>query len=190
MTENSIAQSEPPDEIDWPAERANLFADLLRESHRDLFVFIYALVQNRADAEDVYQQTTMVLWSKFAEFTPGTNFAAWATRVAHLTARHFIRSRRRQHLYFSDEILDSLREVYRPQGPEHHATRMEALSTCIEKLPARDRSLIHRCYAGDSDVAGIAASEQRSAASVYQAIYRIRKNLFGCVQRTLAVENR
>jgi RNA polymerase sigma-70 factor, ECF subfamily len=190
LAENTTAQSDPSEEIDWPAESANLFAELLRESHRDLFVFIYALVQNRADAEDVYQQTTMVLWSKFAEFTPGTNFAAWATRVAHLTARHFIRSRRRQHLYFSDEILDSLREVYRPQGPEHHASRMEALASCMEKLPARDRSLIDRCYVGDNDVAEIAAAESRTTASIYQAIYRIRKNLFGCVQRTLATENR
>ena len=190
MAEKSTAHPELSDETDWPAESANLFAELLRASHRDLFVFIYSLVQNRADAEDVYQQTTMVLWSKFAEFKPGTNFAAWATRVAHLTARHFIRSRRRQHLYFSDELLDSLRESHRPQGPEHHATRMEALASCMEKLAARDRNLISRCYAEDDDVANIAATENRTAASVYQAIYRIRKNLFGCVQRTLATENR
>lgn len=190
MAEKSPAQSELSEEMDWPAEKANLFAELLRESHRDLFVFIYSLVQNRADAEDVYQQTTMVLWSKFAEFKPGTNFAAWATRVAHLTARHFIRSRRRQHLYFSDDLLDSLREAYRPQGLDQHTTRMEALATCMEKLSVRDRHLINRCYAAADDVAEIAATERRTVASVYQAVYRIRRNLFGCVQRTLAVEGR
>lgn len=190
MAEKSTTHPDLPEEIDWPAESANLFAELLRESHRDLFVFIYSLVQNRADAEDVYQQTTMVLWSKFAEFKRGTNFAAWATRVAHLTARHFIRSRRRQHLYFSDDLLDSMREAYRPQGIDHHTTRMEALASCMEKLSARDRHLINRCYAAADDVAEIAATERRTVASVYQAVYRIRRNLFGCVQRTLAVEGR
>jgi RNA polymerase sigma-70 factor (ECF subfamily) len=190
LTENLPFELEQSDNIDLPSEQANRFAELLRGSHRDIFVFIYSLVQNRADAEDVYQQTTLVLWSKFSEFTPGTNFAAWSTRVAHLTARHFIRSRRRQHLYFSDEMLDSLLEVHRPQGPEHHSMRMEALSKCMEKLPRRDRKLVERCYSDEGDVSELAAAENRTVASIYQAIYRIRKNLFDCVERTLAAENR
>jgi RNA polymerase sigma-70 factor (ECF subfamily) len=190
LTENLPADLERSDNSDWPSEQANRFAELLRGSHRDIFVFIYSLVQNRADAEDVYQQTTLVLWSKFSEFTPGTNFAAWATRVAHLTARHFIRSRRREHRYFSDEMLDSLLDAHRPQGPEHHSMRMEALAKCMEKLPRRDRKLVDRCYGGDDDVSAIAEAENRTVASIYQAIYRIRKNLFGCVERTLAAENR
>jgi RNA polymerase sigma-70 factor (ECF subfamily) len=190
VTENPSFDLRRSNDVDWPSEHANRFAELLRASHRDIFVFIYSLVQNRADAEDVYQQTTLVLWSKFSEFTPGTNFAAWATRAAHLTARHFIRSRRRQHLYFSDEMLDSLQEIYRPQGPENHASRMEALANCMDKLSQRDRKLVDRCYAGDGDVARIAQTENRTVASIYQAIYRIRKNLFGCVERTLAAESR
>lgn len=190
MTDYPPVDSRCDEETDWASEHSSRFAELLRESHRDLFVFIYSLVQNRADAEDVYQQTTLVLWSKFSEFTPGTNFAAWATRVAHLTARHFIRSRRRQHLYFSDEMLDSLLEVHRPQGPEHHSMRMEALAKCMEKLPRRDRNLVERCYGSDGDVSALAEADNRTVASIYQAIYRIRKNLFGCVERTLAAENR
>jgi RNA polymerase sigma-70 factor (ECF subfamily) len=189
LSENLPLSSGQSNNLDWPGEQASQFAELLRGSHRDIFVFIYSLVQNRADAEDVYQQTTLVLWSKFSEFTPGTNFAAWATRVAHLTAQHFIRSRRRQHLYFSDEMLDSLLEVQRPQGPEHYSMRMEALAKCMEKLPRRDRKLVDRCYGGD-DVPAIAEAENRTVASIYQAIYRIRKNLFSCVERTLAAENR
>ena len=43
------------------------FARLLREAHRELFGFIFAMLQNRADAEDVYQQTALVLWRKFAD---------------------------------------------------------------------------------------------------------------------------
>ena len=58
------------------------FARLIRESHRELFGFIFAMLQNRADAEDVYQQTALMLWKKFAEFMPGTNFTGWAIRVA------------------------------------------------------------------------------------------------------------
>ena len=102
---NPTLMNESEDE----AQRKRQFAELLHEHHRDLFNFIYSLVQHHADAEDVFQQTTLVLWRKFDDFVMGTNFAAWATRVAHLTARDFVRSRRRHAVSFSDELLKQSR---------------------------------------------------------------------------------
>jgi DNA-directed RNA polymerase specialized sigma24 family protein len=60
----------------------------------------------------------------------------------------------------------------------------------VEKLPRRDRKLVERCYTRESGFAEIAEDEGRSIAAVYQAICRIRKNLYHCVERTLAMENR
>ena len=87
------------------------FADLLREAHRELFGFIFALLQNRADAEDVYQQTAMVLWRKFASFERGTNFVAWAIRVAQFEIKDYVKARRRRKVFFNDEILDAIARV-------------------------------------------------------------------------------
>ncbi len=102
------------DDSQIEAERKHQFAELLREHHRDLFNFIFSLVHHHADAEDVFQQTTLVLWRKFDDFVIGTNFPAWATRVAHLTARDFVRSRRRYVPSFSDELLESIASSYQP----------------------------------------------------------------------------
>jgi len=186
------AFSYPPrmSEVEDATERTRRFARLLHENHRDLFVFIYSLVQHHADAEDVYQQTAMVLWNKFDDFVPGTNFAAWATRVAQFTARDCLRSRRRRNVYFNEEMLDSIASAYRPQGPEHSAMRSETLARCLEKLSRRDRRLVERCYSRDRDFAAIAESEHRSVAAIYQAISRIRKKLYLCMNRTMAVEDR
>ena len=172
------------------AERTGRFAQLLHESRRDLFAFIYSLVQHHADTEDVFQQTTLVLWNKFDDFVPGTNFAAWATRVAHLTARDFLRTRRRSIPCFSDELLESIAGAYRPLGTDGNAMRSEALAKCLEKLSGRDRKLVECCYSRDRDFAAIADAESRTVAAVYQAICRIRKNLYHCVVRTLAMESR
>lgn len=177
-------------EIEGDADRTGRFAQLLHESRRDLFAFIYSLVQNHADAEDVFQQTALVLWNKFDDFVPGTNFAAWATRVAHFTARDFLRSRRRNVPCFSDELLESIASAYRPLGSEVNANRSEALAQCLEKLSRRDRRLVERCYSRERDFAEIAKAESRSVAAIYQAICRIRKNLYHCVVRTLAMESR
>lgn len=168
--------------------RARQFGDLLAECHGDLFGFIFSLVQHRDDAEDVYQQVAMVLWKEFDNFELGTNFAAWATAVAHNVARAFIRNRRRKAITFSDDVLDAIAAAYNEKRSWPSSDTADALNECIEKLSQKDRSLVERCYSEDRDFAAIAAEDNRSIGAIYQAISRIRKNLYSCVKRTLSRE--
>jgi RNA polymerase sigma-70 factor (ECF subfamily) len=171
-------------------EKSAIFAELLLKSRRDLFGFIYSLVQNLPDAEDVYQDTALVLWQKFDEFTLGTNFSAWAMRVAHLRVLKHADAKRKQRLYFSDGLLDSIAEVFQREAAGDGNRRAEALSTCMEKLSEKERRLVIRCYSPDRNYAEIARSEGRTIGAVYQAINRIRKALFACVERSMALESR
>ena len=58
------------------------FVSLLTGHQRKLYSFILSLLRNPSDADDVLQETNLVLWQKCNEFEPGTNFGAWAFRVA------------------------------------------------------------------------------------------------------------
>jgi RNA polymerase sigma-70 factor (ECF subfamily) len=162
------------------------FARLLRDAHRELFGFIFAMLQNRADAEDVYQQTALVLWRKFATFEPGTNFVAWAIRVAQFEIKDFVKARRRRKVFFNDEILDAIAAQYQAESNEYRERRLEALGKCVEKLSERDRGLLDRCYAVERDYRKIARTEGKTISAIYQSISRIRKALYQCVQRSLA----
>lgn len=173
---------------DQDNERVKVFGELLAECHRDLFGFIYSMVQHHSDAEDVYQQVALVLWRKFDDFELGTNFAAWATKVAHLTARDFIRTRRRNAVAFSDEVLEAIASTYNPNRQWRSANTSDALSSCLKKLSSNDRTLVEQCYSPDRDYNQIAQKQGRSVGAVYQAISRVRKNLYQCVKRTLAQE--
>ena len=162
------------------------FADLLREAHRELFGFIFALLQNRADAEDVYQQTALVLWKKFASFERGTNFVAWAIRVAQFEIKDYVKARRRRKVFFNDEILDAIAARYQAESNELRERRLEALAKCMDRLTEKDRRMLDRCYSVERDFRKIARAEGKSVGAVYQSISRIRKALFQCVQRTMA----
>ena len=48
-----------------------------------IFAYIHALVPNWADAEEVLQETGIVLWEKFHQFDRGSDFGRWACSVAH-----------------------------------------------------------------------------------------------------------
>lgn len=162
------------------------FARLLHEAHRELFGFIFAMLQNRADAEDVYQQSAVVLWKKFSTFTPGTSFIAWAIRVAKFEIKDFVKARRRRKVYFTDAILDAIAVTYQSDAGEHQKERLNALTQCMEKLSERDQKMLKQCYAVDRDYRQIAESEGKSVSAIYKAISRIRKSLYLCVHRSLA----
>ena len=107
------------------------FAVMLQEAHRELFGFIFAMLQNRADAEDVYQQTAIVLWRKFASFERGTNFVAWAIRVAQFEIKDFVKARRRRKVFFNDEILEAIAAQYQAESNEYRERRLEALASAL-----------------------------------------------------------
>jgi RNA polymerase sigma-70 factor, ECF subfamily len=170
-------------------DRVAEFARLLREAHRELFGFIFAMLQNRADAEDVYQQTALVLWKKFSEFKPRTNFIAWAIQVAKFEIKDYVKARRRNKVFFSDIILDAIAVAYQAEPDDLRAKRMESLAKCLEKLSDRDRRVLKQCYSADQDYKKIAVAEGKTIAAIYQAISRIRKALYHCIQRTMAAES-
>jgi RNA polymerase sigma-70 factor (ECF subfamily) len=171
-------------------DKSQIFADLLLKSHRDLFGFIYSLVQNLQDAEDVYQETTAVLWQKFDDFTLGTSFSAWAMRVAQLRVLKYAAARRRERLFFHDDLLNSIAEAYQRDAADRSSRRADALAGCLEKLSDKERRLVMRCYAPDRNYADIARQEGRTVGAIYQALNRIRKALYACIERSMALEGR
>src|SRR5689334_17876152 len=50
------------------------FAALLRQHQNQLFGYIYSLVRDLDDADDLFQQTSLVLWDKFDLFDPSRSF--------------------------------------------------------------------------------------------------------------------
>ena len=56
---------------------------LMTRHQRQIFSYIYTLVPNRPDAEDLLQETSLVICEKFREFEVGTDFVAWACQIAY-----------------------------------------------------------------------------------------------------------
>ena len=68
------------------ADRDRRFTEQLQRHHRRLYGYVFTLLRNHQDAQDVFQQTSLVLWEKFDEFQPDTNFLTWACTVARFKA--------------------------------------------------------------------------------------------------------
>jgi RNA polymerase sigma-70 factor (ECF subfamily) len=162
------------------------FAELVRQHQSQLFGYIHSLLRNLNDADDVFQQTTLILWRKFAEYDRGRSFLSWACGVARFEVANFLRARNRQKLYFTDELNLLLIEAHAEVLHEELEERRDALTRCAAKLRANDRKLLDDCYRDDTNVAQVAEREGRSPQSVHNSLRRIRRALFECIRRTLA----
>ena len=84
------------------------FVRLYTASSRRIYTYILTLLPNRTDAEDVFQDVSALLWEKFHEFTPGTQFGAWACRIAYFKAlKHRSRNAVRNRI-FSPAAMESI----------------------------------------------------------------------------------
>jgi RNA polymerase sigma-70 factor (ECF subfamily) len=167
-------------------EKKAEFAALLQQNQTRLFGYIHALVRDLNDTDDLFQQTTLILWNKFGAFDRRKSFFAWACGVARLEVANFLRGRSRQRLYFSDDLNLLLVEAHAAMTDEELDERREALAGCLAKLRQRDRELLHECYGDEAGVPEAAHRRGRSPQSVYNSLRRIRRALLECIARAVA----
>jgi RNA polymerase sigma-70 factor, ECF subfamily len=173
-----------------PLERSEEFAEMLQRHHGDIFSYIYSLVLNQADAEDLYQETAIILWKKFAEFEPNSSFRHWAIRVAHLSVMNFVRKHRSNRLVFSEDAINIIAAAHERGDSDLSSSQRDALRACMKQLTSNDRRLVESRYAQRRTVPEIAVNEKRSVDAIYKTLSRIRSALFQCIQRRLSMEGR
>jgi RNA polymerase sigma-70 factor, ECF subfamily len=170
----------------WRAD----FAGYLRESQSRLYGYIHSLVRDINDTDDLFQQTTLILWRKFRSFDRERCFFPWACGIARLEVASFLRSRGRQRLYFSDDLNLLLVEAQTAMSNDEVEERRDALARCVEKLRERDRDLLSECYKEADGIHEAAQRRRRSTQSVHNSLRRIRRSLFECIARKMAQEAR
>ena len=151
-----------------------------------IYGYIRGLVADRHHAEEILQDTASVLWRKFGDFRPGSDFLAWSLAVARLCAKEHQR-KVRPALPLDDALATSVAEDTVALQSRLSDLR-DALAGCLEKLKQRDRELFQRRYAADVTVPELAEQLARPVSTVYNALARIRRSLLGCISRRLSLD--
>ncbi len=154
-----------------------------------VYGYVATLVPNRADAEEIFQETSMVLWEKWEEFDADRDFVRWACGIAHNVTRNFLRKQQHSRAYFDTEFVERVASA-RLDEHEYLDARRRALAECVARLPDKQRSLLERCYSGMETIRSVAEQLGLTANSLYLKLRRIRRIIFDCVNRALAKEDR
>jgi RNA polymerase sigma-70 factor, ECF subfamily len=137
-------------------DRQSLFSELIAKHHSQLYAYIFAVVKNRDDAEDLFQSVCLVLWRKFESFQPDSSFFSWARQTAKLVLCSFLRHKKNMSKHASEELLDALAEtVARTQGDSAESS-LAALRRCRRKLNDGDEELLQLRYDEELGIGEIA----------------------------------
>ncbi len=167
-------------------DHGEAFLRSLAGHERWLATYVYSLVSSTADADDILQECKVTMWKKFGQFTPGTNFRAWARTIAlHQILNHRRSEQRRPVAALDREFIEAIAaEIDRRS--DQLDEQADVLRTCLRKLPAAHRAIVVARYYEGCDIDEIAAKTDRSAEAVYRLLSRIRKALGECVNQHAA----
>lgn len=160
------------------------FAQLIIDAQPKLHRYAMSLGIDHARAKDVVQETNLTIWKKADTFEEGTNFSAWACRIAYYHVLALRRKSYREQLVFDEELLDYLAERQEARIVEGDE-REPHLRACLEKLPANQRKFIDQRYHSEASVREIAESSGRTEGAITQILFRARASLQKCLNQQM-----
>lgn len=168
-----------------PQDPQEQLVALMTRHQAALAAYIFSLLPNRAQADDVLQETNLVLWRKAADYDTALPFMPWACRIAHFQVKAALRDASRDRHVFNPELIDLL-AAEEGADPEATSKLDHALRTCLDQLPHDKLQLILHRYQPDSSVHEMAASRNLSPGALSGQLHRIRQLLETCVEQKLS----
>jgi RNA polymerase sigma-70 factor (ECF subfamily) len=167
-------------------QRKERFVQRLTENQYGLFAYLVALIGNVDEVHNVLQETNLVLWRRSADFAEGTDFKAWARKIAHIQVLAYLRDKKRDRLLFDEELLGQIAERPEPAGDDE--ARRVALRHCLAELPNDLRLLISQRYAEGCSIKDLTELLGKTESAVKVALSRVRQKLMLCIEKKLAAE--
>ncbi len=163
-------------------DSSELYLQLLSKHDPEIRAFVRALVPSAVDVADVMQNVSVVAWKKFAELDePAENFGRWCCVIARYEVLKFRRSKARDRLVLTDELVELISEEAEAESRRRDA-QIGYLEECLSELPEKRRILVQEAYAPGSSVKEMAKHRSVEANSLYQMLWRIRQELARCIE--------
>ncbi len=160
------------------------FIALLMKHQKRIYGFIRMLAPCKSHADDLMQDTAIVMWQKFGQFEPDSDFVAWGIKIAQFKVLNFRRKQKKESLTLTDQALEAILARHTTAYNDIDE-RVEALAKCVSKLKTSDRQLVHMRYALDLKAASIAERLDRTADGIYHSFSRIHHTLQLCIIKTI-----
>ena len=169
--------------------RNELFVHLLTEHRCRIFSFISILTAGSSiDAEEIFQEVSIVAWRKLDHFDFDTDFVRWINQISYFQVLQHRKKQNRETSVLGEHFLERIAQEIHCNGDALLRER-KALHVCLKKLKEEDHDLIQRRYYNGESAGEIASSLDRPTTSICRLLQRIRRRLYSCIRHTIAIED-
>ena len=110
-----------------------------------LFAYILGLVPDVNSAQDILQDTNLVIWGKLEDGTEVHNFIAWAREVARYKVLAYLRDQGRDRLVFDADFVEHFADKAET-AHQDSSSWMTYLEECLKLRPEEERQLLKERY--------------------------------------------
>lgn len=159
----------------------------ITECQGQLYSYILSLTGNSDIARDLLQETNKTILEKVSDYTPGSSFTAWASRIAFFKVLSYRRDSQRESMLFSVEKLREISQKTLSKNNDYDR-RLDPLFHCIEQLPDDKQKLLKQRYEEELTLEELASFWGRTYNATAALLYRVRLTLMDCVNKSLKLE--
>lgn len=171
-----------------PQDDRRVVMKLALEHRAQLWGFLVGLTKDPARAEDLFQNTYLILCEKWDQYRPGTNFLGWARQIARFEFLASVDPERRPFVTAEMDVLEAAMRAAESEG-EPASARREALRRCLAQMPeARGRRVLELRYGEGLPGEKVAAQVGLSLNALYTLLSRVRRLLQDCIERRVRAE--
>jgi RNA polymerase sigma-70 factor (ECF subfamily) len=152
----------------------------------DVYRFAYSLTRNRADADDLLQETYLRAYRSWHTFIPGSNALCWLFTICrHRHVQEVMRTRR--HIDFEDGDVASTLNIHE-QAAERDLVAL--IYGAIDRLPEPYRSTMVLVDVEDQTYAAAATVCRCPVGTIRSRLFRARRLIRGMIAHTVTSATR
>ncbi|HMN19679.1 MAG TPA: RNA polymerase sigma factor [Candidatus Moranbacteria bacterium] len=168
------------------------YAELVARYQKRLFIYLYRLVGNREEVEDLLQNVFAKTYRSIGNFDTDRKFSSWIYRIAHNEAVNFLKRKSKKRFVSLEDMVtskDKLEASDDGQEPVEAWMRKETkqeVDMALAKLPPKYRQVLEMRYFSEYTYESIAKILKKPVNTVGTLINRAKKKLLEVVREDKA----
>lgn len=179
----SLINSTEPNETELL--RASQFGQLFEADKKRLYAYIHAFVSDHTVAEDIFQETSLIMWQEFDKFELGSKFSKWTNVIAFYRIAQYRNTNKKYQLGLSDDFLQEFSQNISIIENNTHTQeqKWQHLEHCCTLLSEPLRNVYQSFYIDNLTAQQIATNTGRSLIAIRKVVHKVRKKLFDCIEQ-------
>jgi RNA polymerase sigma-70 factor (ECF subfamily) len=164
------------------------YREIVKRYQRKLFVYLYHLVGNREETEDILQNVFVKVYNNLKKFKTRKKFSSWIYRIAHNEAVNFLKKRSQKKFVSWEDVIISKEKMEissHERSPLEHWIKKELskeVETALEKLPAKYKEVLILRYFSEKSYEEIGEILKKPINTVGTLINRAKKKLLDVIE--------